>query len=282
VILHSSRKDEFWRECALLLASNFEPSQIGRVLDFGSYARGQMPVPAPEVPGHECSEEFFPGLDARPWHEPAQFPWIEGLELQAGVMQEELRSVLADSGRTFSGDSALQSQVMGSGWSAIRLQRLGRWNDETVQLFPKTYAALRDLNIPTAVRGVMFARMTPGSTVAPHSDGRNFILTCHLGLDVPEQGCWIEAAGQRKEWEEGKAIVLDTSFTHSTANQSDRDRYVLIIDFWHPGLTQVEREALQVVYDLRYEYDKGIIAPPSAPAPAPVKVPQFLQNLFPR
>ena len=137
VILHSSRKDEFWRECALLLASNFEPSQIGRVLDFGSYARGQMPVPAPEVPGHECSEEFFPGLDARPWHEPAQFPWIEGLELQAGVMQEELRSVLADSGRTFSGDSALQSQVMGSGWSAIRLQRLGRWNDETVQLFPK-------------------------------------------------------------------------------------------------------------------------------------------------
>ena len=78
----------------------------------------------------------------------------------------------------------------------------------------------------------MFARMTPGSTVAPHSDGRNFILTCHLGLDVPEQGCWIEAAGQRKEWEEGKAIVLDTSFTHSTANQSDRDRYVLIIDFW--------------------------------------------------
>ena len=138
VILHSSsRKDEFWRECALLLASNFEPSQIGRVLDFGSYARGQSPVPAPEVPGHECSEEFFPGLDARPWHEPAQFPWIEGLELQAGVMQEELRNVLADRGRTFSGDSALQSQVMGSGWSAIRLQRLGRWNEETVKLFPK-------------------------------------------------------------------------------------------------------------------------------------------------
>ena len=162
-------------------------------------------------------------------------------------------------GGVFSGDSALQSQVMGAGWSALRLQRLGNWNEEMLAKFPVTAQILEDLEIPTAIRGVMFARMVPRSAVARHSDGRNFILTCHLGLEVPKEGCWVETAGERKEWEEGKAIVLDTSFHHETGNESDQDRFVLIIDVWHPDLTEEERAALKVVYDLRYEYDREVI-----------------------
>jgi hypothetical protein len=44
---------------------------------------------------------------------------------------------------------------------------------------------LQDLGIPTAIRGVLFARQAPGSSVNRHSDGRNFVLTAHLGLKVP-------------------------------------------------------------------------------------------------
>lgn len=40
---------------------------------------------------------------------------------------------------------------------------------------------LAELDIPFAVRGVMFAKQAPGTGVQPHSDGRNFILTLHLG-----------------------------------------------------------------------------------------------------
>lgn len=108
----------------------------------------------------------------------------------------------------------------------------------------------------------MFARQAPKSRVARHSDGRNFVLTAHLGLKVPEGGvetCWIECAGVRKSWEEGKCVVLDTSFEHETSNQSDEDRHVLIIDFWHPDLTQSERNALSFIYDLRYKYDQELI-----------------------
>lgn len=40
---------------------------------------------------------------------------------------------------------------------------------------------------------------------------------------------------EKRSWETGKILVLDTSFEHETRNNSRRDRIVLIIDYWHPG-----------------------------------------------
>lgn len=44
---------------------------------------------------------------------------------------------------------------------------------------------------------------------------------------------------EKRGWENGKALVLDTSFEHETRNNSRRDRIVLIIDYWHPGIVGV-------------------------------------------
>ena len=145
---------------------------------------------------------------------------------------------------------------MGTGWSAIRLQRLGVWNADTCSQFPKTYDLLRSINIPLAVRGVCFARQKPGSGVQPHSDGRNFILTSQLGLKVPDD-CWIQVGEEKRGWEEGKLTTIDTSFTHSTGNPSDSERHILIIDFWHPELTEDECSALNFCYDLRNQFETG-------------------------
>ena len=185
------------------------------------------------------------------------FPWAEALEAQSHVIQDEFESKLQES-QLFSADSAWQNQVMGSGWSAIRLQRLGVWNMENCKQFPRTYEVLRKLGIPLAVRGVCFARQAPNSGVQPHSDGRNFILTSHLGLKIPE-GCWIQVGDERQSWQEGRLTTIDTSFKHSTGNPTDRERNVLIIDFWHPELTEAERSALEFVYDLRNKFESGVV-----------------------
>uniref|UniRef100_A0A7S1VU45 Aspartyl/asparaginy/proline hydroxylase domain-containing protein n=2 Tax=Grammatophora oceanica TaxID=210454 RepID=A0A7S1VU45_9STRA len=188
------------------------------------------------------------------------FPWAKSLEDKADVILEEFETRLAEQ-QMFASDSAWQNQVMGKGWSAIRLQRLGIWNEDNCKLFPKTYELLRSLNIPLAVRGVCFARQAPNSGVQPHSDGRNFILTSHLGLRIPE-GCWIQSGEERRGWDVGKLTTLDTSFEHSTLNPSaDQERHVLIIDFWHPELSEAERAALEFVYDLRNKFESGQIPP---------------------
>mmetsp|Transcript_14000 Transcript_14000/g.20037 ORF Transcript_14000/g.20037 Transcript_14000/m.20037 type:complete len:367 (-) Transcript_14000:87-1187(-) len=236
---------------------------ISRVREFARRAQGLTPVPQPLAPGHQPSEEHIDGLTARTFWDlnPANeelFPWALKLEQKSGIIQAELEEKLAKGQKLFVGDSAWQSQIMGGGWSAFRLQRLGVWNVENCEEFPKTYELLRSLNIPLAVRGVCFARQGCQSGVGSHSDGRNFILTAHLGLKIPN-GCWIKVGGEEREWQEGKLTILDTSFDHSTGNPTDDDRHVLIIDFWHPELTEAEKSALSFVYDLRNKFETGNI-----------------------
>lgn len=249
---------------------------ITRVRTFTQRAQGLLPKPEPLLVGHQPSEEHIDGLTAQPyWGEGGynQFPWVPKLEEKSYLIRNELeRQLLATSSSNqdqqslFRGDSAWQSQIMGKGWSAIRLQRMGVWNVEFCEAyFPQTYQILQSLNIPLAVRGVCFARQEGMSGVAPHSDGRNFILTAHLGLKIPA-GCWIKVGEDdnisnvsQREWEEGKVLIFDTSFEHSTGNPTTEDRHVLIIDFWHPELTEAEKAALSFIYDLRNQFESGQI-----------------------
>jgi aspartate beta-hydroxylase len=232
---------------------------IDRIRTFGKSARGEIDPPQGYAPGHEPSEEHVEGLTAQPFWDAAadstNFPWAKSLEDNFAIIQQEFEVNLLNSDK-FAADSAWQNQVMGEGWSAVRLQRLGVWNTEKIQLFPQTYQLLQSLQIPLAVRGVCFARQAPGSGVQPHSDGRNFILTSHLGLKIPE-GCWIQVGEERRRWQVGKLTTLDTSFSHSTGNPSNEARDVLIIDFWHPELNEAEIEALNFVYDLRNKFESG-------------------------
>ena len=55
---------------------------------------------------------------------------------------------------------------------------------------------------------------------------------------------------ETRPWEDGKMLVFDTSFIHSTRNNSESDRYVLMVRFWHPGTSTLEREALQHIFDI--------------------------------
>lgn len=231
---------------------------VNRIWTFTERAQGNLPLPSHNIPGFEPSEEYIEGLRTQPFWDvtadPELFPWARDLEAKSFIIKKEYESRLQNS--IFATDSVWQNQVMGPGWSAIRLQRLGVWNMENCRKFPETFRLIKSLNIPLAVRGVCFARQTPGTGVQPHSDGRNFILTSHLGLEVPEE-CWFEVGGIRKGWEEGKLTTVDTSFVHSTGNPSNQERHVLIIDFWHPDLTEAERAALEFIYDLRNKYESG-------------------------
>lgn len=262
------RKKQFWEDVAdgLHDMEDFHQKQgtgdIDRVWAFCRSAQGKTPKPQPARPGQEPSEEHIEGLTAQPFWDvatdTARFPWAAALEEKADIIQKEFEEKLLDTSR-FASDSVWQNQVMGGGWSAIRLQRLGVWNTENCAEFPETYAILKELKIPLAVRGVCFARQAPGTGVQPHSDGRNFILTAHLGLKIPDK-CWIEVGGERRGWEQGKLTTLDTSFVHSTGNPSpEEDRHVLIIDFWHPELSAPETAALEFIYDLRNRFESGLV-----------------------
>lgn len=241
------------------LLDRYQPDEVKRIIKMLDFIRGTATMPTRDqlAPMHDPCEEYIEGLTATAWWDTTQFSWVKELEAKAPEIAEELAAV-ENSNIVFKSDSKY-AQTMGDGWTAFRLQRFGEWNAENCALFPKTTSILRSLPIPLAMRGVMFAKQKPNSGVQPHSDGRNFILTGHLGLKVPQahELCWIKVGEEKRSWKANKLLVFDTSFTHETMNSSDEDRYVLILDFWHPELTQVERDSLSFVYDARNKFDAG-------------------------
>ena len=55
---------------------------------------------------------------------------------------------------------------------------------------------------------------------------------------------------QQRTYKETEALLLDNSFPHYVYNHSDEDRFVLIVEVWHPALTAVERDALATIFAL--------------------------------
>ena len=49
----------------------------------------------------------------------------------------------------------------------------------------------------------------------------NFVLTAHLGVDVPPNKCWLGVGDERKYWENGKVMIFDTSVLHEAANEAE-------------------------------------------------------------
>ena len=252
----SPRRELFFEIIESGLRDRFpDPAKVERVFRFCDYAKGVSKIPSPTEKMHEPCEEYVENLRAMAWWDTTCFPWVQPLEQCAPTIREELHYVLKQQEELFKGDSRYMG-TMGTGWTAFRLQRLGEWNLTNTAMFPKTTDIIQHLDIPLAVRGVMIARQKPKSGVQPHSDGRNFILTCHLGLEIPPD-CSITVAGEKRNWIQDGAIIFDTSFVHETFNGSDNDRYVLIIDFWHPDLSREEQIALEYIYDARNKFESG-------------------------
>ena len=265
----SERRALFFEIVHSGLEDRFKRGSIPRIDQWLRYTTGEIGAPTGYKEYHDPGEEFVEGLTADNWWDTDKFSWVAPLEETAPLIRKELETVLAEQ-ELFKADSNFQ-QMMGTGWTAFRLQRMGEWNEDNMKKFPLTTKVVQGLNIPLAVRGVMFARQQPGSGVQPHTDGRNFILTCHLGVKVPpppqgkSEGCWIKVGGEKRVWENDKAVVFDTSFTHETGNDTEEDRFVLIIDFWHPELSAEEREALEFIYDTRNKYDNAKLKDIDAP-----------------
>lgn len=48
----------------------------------------------------------------------------------------------------------------------------------------------------------------------------------------------------RRSWKEGKVLIFDDSFEHEVWHNGTNVRLVLIVDVWHPDLTEEERTNL--------------------------------------
>ena len=212
------------------------------------------------IEGHEYMKQearsYLPGLTARPFWDVNGTDWAAKLEANWEVVRDEFQAVAMEDAQRLekegnnvwvaAADSASAASY-GPDWRTLVLMDRTTWDPTNCALFPRTAALLSDAGVPCVE--AFFASMKPRSRISPHTDSCNFILTSHLGLEIP-QGCHIQVGDETEGWENGKVMLFDTSIFHDAVNDSDDYRYILMLRVWHPELTAVERDALQFLFDV--------------------------------
>ncbi len=177
----------------------------------------------------------YPGLTARPFWNAPDFSLVRRLEADANAVVRELRSVRdAD----FVPE---REQIRRRGrWDVAFFNERGRPHDALRARCPVTSAAIDDVRTIRGPSGLAYlSRLAAASHVAPHRGPTNVRLRCHFGVDVPDE-CGLVVGGETRRWTEGRCLVFDDSFEHEAWNRDVRDRLVLIVDVWHPDLTDDE------------------------------------------
>jgi aspartate beta-hydroxylase len=220
---------------------------------------GDRPANYPD-PRQNCKFFYVPGLTATPYYPRERFPWHAELEKHTDVIRDELRGVLDQPAgvEPFLGtndNKLLKEQNLLDGtrgeaqWNSFFFHRHGEIFEQNARRCPRTVAILDSLPL-VHIRGhapeVLFSILTPGSHILKHHGVTNTRLVTHLPLIIPED-CAISVGGVEHAWQEGRCVTFDDTFEHEAWNRSDKVRAVMILDSWHPDLTEAERKAIALL-----------------------------------
>ncbi len=206
---------------------------------------------ATAAPGQHVADFVLPGLPTRPWFEPGEFEWVVALEGRTSELRRAYHEVRIEGSQIehyLPRDQApTPTTVAGleppeEGWWAYFFVRDGRVYPAACERCPAVAAALDAT--PLGLGDAMFSILAARSEIPPHGGLNNLCLTCHLALEIPDE-CGIEVDGSSRRWHDGHCLIFDDTFRHRAWNASDRERVVLLFDFWHPALTAMEQEVLR-------------------------------------
>jgi Aspartyl/Asparaginyl beta-hydroxylase/Domain of unknown function (DUF6817) len=190
------------------------------------------------------SGAIYPELSGRPWYDPQDFPIVHYLEANFETIRDEL---LALEGRRFHRESERISRT--GDWDVAFLYERGRRHDEICAACPTTARGIESYPTVRTLAGLTYvSRMRAGTHIEAHRGPTNLRLRCHLGIQVPEGDCAIRVGDETRHWVQGRCLVFDDYFSHEAWNHTEEDRIVLIVDLWHPGLSDTEVMLLEALH----------------------------------
>ncbi|CAK8683183.1 unnamed protein product [Clavelina lepadiformis] len=190
-------------------------------------------------------------LQSHPFWTPAEAKvnnYVKTLESKWKMIRDEALNVMdVEKGLFISEEESLKDT---GDWKQLTLYARGQPQKDCKRL-PKTCALVSKMpNAHGCTRGqIKFSIMMPGTHVWPHTGPTNCRLRMHLGLVIPKtgQGAWLRCADQNRTWEEGKVLIFDDSFEHEVWQNAESFRLILIVDVWHPDITEHEKKTLSPI-----------------------------------
>ena len=191
--------------------------------------------------GVPSSGMIYPDLPSRPWHDPRDFPLVDHLEKHFAEIRAE---IIALHDARFHRESERISRT--GDWDVAFLYERGRRHDDICAACPVTTNGIETYPSIRTMAGLIYvSRLRPDTHIAAHRGPTNLRVRCHLAIEVPRGDCALRVGDETRRWEEGRCLVFDDYFEHEAWNHTDGDRIVLIVDLWHPGLSETEVALLE-------------------------------------
>jgi aspartyl/asparaginyl beta-hydroxylase (cupin superfamily) len=228
----------------------YRPAELERLEETFAIVMGAKEPARPEDPSQEGTDFFFPGLTAKPWHDPEEFAMCAQLEQSWQTIRDELQYAL-DIRRGFQHYVRRETDRQNAPSSEVPKEWKALYLKEHTTEFPESRAMCPEatriiMEEPRVENYVMFSALDPGGHILPHHATYNWTFNIHLGLAIPDN-CALRVKDEVRSWEEGKCLVFDGSFEHEAWNRGDFTRFILLIAIYHPDLTDVEVSLLKQV-----------------------------------
>lgn len=164
------------------------------------------------------------------------FAWTESLTEKWQTIAEEAAAILRHRDavpplREISPDHA---RIAGDGnWRSFFLIGYGYEVAENCARAPVTAELVRQ--IPD-LNSAFFSILEPGATIPRHRGVTRGLVTCHLGLIIPDMAekCVMQVEDTDLFWEPGKWLIFDDSYFHEVHNETDQRRVILLVQVKRP------------------------------------------------
>ena len=190
-----------------------------------------------QAPGFPC----FEGLRHQAFREPGSLAGPAVLERNFSTIRDEYRA-LQDADLL-----VYTPKTMVNLWAVYLFHHMGVNLEPLAARCPQTSQIVQNLPrvcLDYPYGDALFSVHASDSHLKPHCSIDNLRVRCHMGIDVPP-GCEMRVGTETRSWQEGKTLLFEDSIEHEVWNRGAARRAILIVDFWHPDLTELEIRALQ-------------------------------------
>lgn len=209
---------------------------------------GDWPVPLTGKTLFQIGKDLRPAIDRliiapsklpdRAIQSKDAFPWIAQIEARWQDIREEAVRIRASDIPSLGEISQDHAQIAADRrWRTLFLMGYGYRMVSNTERAPIT-AALLD-RVPGLV-SANFSVLEAGGHIPRHMGVTKAMLTYHLALKSPakREACRMHLEeGERTHvlhWDEGQSFLFDDHFYHAVGNETEEDRYILLIQIRRP------------------------------------------------
>ncbi|MEO9635074.1 MAG: aspartyl/asparaginyl beta-hydroxylase domain-containing protein [Parasphingorhabdus sp.] len=164
------------------------------------------------------------------------FPWTHRLTENWQTIAQEANAILRHRAAVppLNDISPDHARIAGDGnWRSFFLIGYGYEVPENCARAPVTAELVRQI---PGLNSAFFSILEPGAVIPRHRGVTRGLVTCHLGLIIPDspENCTMQVETTDCFWEKGQWLVFDDSQYHEVHNRTDQRRVILLIQVKRP------------------------------------------------